>query len=58
MYQPCTSTSGKPAVNSGEPRSLGNQAVSRPKAALPGTGETFGPHNPKVAGSNPAPATR
>src|SRR5215211_2567438 len=42
MYQPCTST----AVNHGEQRSptvMRKRVVSRSKAALPGTAESFGP---------------
>jgi hypothetical protein len=42
MYQPCIST----AVHSGQQRGVTvtrKPAVSRPIAALPGTGETFGP---------------
>jgi hypothetical protein len=46
MYQPCTST----AVNHGEQRSptvAQTRRLSRPNAALAGTGETFGA-NPKI----------
>ena len=42
MYQRCTSTT----VNSGQQRAVTvtrKPTVSRPIAALPGTGETFGP---------------
>ena len=42
MYQPCTRT----AVNRGEQRGgtvTRKRAVSRPKEALPGTAESFGP---------------
>ena len=42
MYQPCTSTT----VDSGEQPGVTvtrNPTVTRPKAALPGTAETFGP---------------
>ena len=59
MYQPCTST----AVNTGEQRGVTvtrKPAVSRPIAALPGRGETFGPGliTRRSPSSNLAPATK
>ena len=54
MYQPCTSVT----VNSGEQRGLTvneKSTVTRGESHLPGAQRT---HNPKVAGSNPAPATK
>ena len=57
MYQPCT----RITVNSGERRALTvneKSAVSRGGTDLPGATRSAGrAHNPKVAGSNPAPAT-
>ena len=58
MYQPCTSIT----VNNGEQRGLTvneKPAVSRGGTHLPGAGANYRAwsHNPKVAGSNPAPAT-
>ena len=58
MYQPCTST----PVNSGERRGLTvtrNRAASRPNGLYQVRPKRSAwAHNPKVAGSNPAPATR
>ena len=57
MYQPCTSIT----VNSGEQRGLTvneNSAVNRGGTDYQGSAKCWTrSHNPKVAGSNPAPAT-